>query len=262
MLPWTRGVIVDKDLIWDWEVAERVEDAEEERERLDLRREEGVEASGQGSRREDRNVSGNFHGLPQAENIWIVEDQEETLLEGQLEDIREQEEDNMSLPVHLNKTPLVEEDVVTNAAAIAQLEAEGEQENYPGGGSQDPPQLTMDVEKEGHNLQDLQLQENQDFPLQQQDDIHLSPLQNHDDMLVGDNPQVRTPSPLASIPSVLQDTVQTKLAMLSFGEGSCSFSDLCPPSTTVRREAAVSFFQLLHMEKEKKIVTCSRTCLV
>ena len=90
-----------------------------------------------------------------------------------------------------------------------------------------------------------------DIPLQQQDDLHLSPLQHQDEMLAGDNHQVRTPSPLASIPSVLQDAVQTKLAMLSLGGGSCYFSDLCPPATTARREAGLLLPSAAHGEGEE-----------
>ena len=107
-------------------------------------------------------------------------------MEGQLEDIREQEEDNMSLPVHLDKTPVVEKDIVTDVTGTAQLEVEDEEENHLGRGVLESPQLSMEVEDVGHNLQDL-LQENQNFPLQQQDDLHLSPRQHHDDMLVGGN---------------------------------------------------------------------------
>jgi histone-lysine N-methyltransferase SETD8 len=60
-----------------------------EKEKQKTTREMSVEASGQGSRLEDRNISGS---LPQSVSSRIIPVQEKTLVEGQLEDIRELED--------------------------------------------------------------------------------------------------------------------------------------------------------------------------
>ena len=54
---------------------------------------------------------------------------------------------------------------------------------------------------------------------------------------------------------VTRDTIKTNLSSLFTEKEFCFFSDLCPPSTSSRREAAGTFFHLLQMEKERKIVT-------
>ena len=88
------------------EVEEREEDEERERVRQNTIGEMSVEASGQASRLEERNISGSFLGVPQAESSRIIPDMEKTLVEGQLDDIREQEEevDRVSTCVDVDKT--------------------------------------------------------------------------------------------------------------------------------------------------------------
>ena len=63
-----------------------------------------------------------------------------------------------------------------------------------------------------------------------------------------------SPSLPLSLP-VPRDSVEMKLAGLLIETEYCYFSDICPPSTSNRREAAGTFFHLLQMEKERKIVT-------
>jgi hypothetical protein len=252
-----RQVGVDREFTWDWVVEE-----DEVRERQNTVGERSVEASGQGSRLEERNASGSFLGLPQAESSRIVPDMEKTLVEGQLEDIREQEEeeDRVSTRVDVDKTV---EDARMKIFESEQHGAGVHQDHQQVGDGRDllPPvdtllQTTLVQENDQNTLlEEMQRREDNQEVIQD-----LQPPQQEDDLFQGilgvdDHHLQRSPSPtpLSPGPSVSQATVQSKLTVLSLGQGWCLFSDLCPPTTTTRREAAITFFHLLQMEKEKKV---------
>jgi hypothetical protein len=112
------------------------------------------------------------------------------------------------------------------------------------------------VQENDQNIlpEEIQRQENNQEVIQD-----LQPPHQEEDLFQGlfgvdDHHLQRSPSPtpLSPGPSVSQATVQSKLTELSLGQGWCLFSDLCPPTSTTRREAAITFFHLLQMEKEKK----------
>ena len=249
---------VDREFMWDWVVEE---EDDEERERQNTMGERSVEASGQGSRLEERNASGSFLGVPQAESSRIIPDTENTLVEGQLEEIREQEEeDTVSTRVDVDKTV---EDARVRIS---------ESEQHGAGVQQDLQQVvegqdllpsvdnllqTTLVQENGQNILLEEMQQQGEYQELNQD---LQPPQQEDDLFQGmfgvnDNHLQRSPSPtpLSQGPSVSQATVLSKLTELSLGQGCCLFSDLCPPTSTTRREAAITFFHLLQMEKEKKV---------
>ena len=69
------------------------------------------------------------------------------------------------------------------------------------------------------------------------------------------NNTLLSPPPLSPILISSQTTVLGKVSQLTDGAGRCCFSSICPPSSTIRIEAAVTFFHLLQIEKEEKLVS-------
>jgi len=211
---------------WDWgkEVEEVDEEVvAEEREREGTVGEGSIEVSGQGSRLEDGSRRGSFLGVPQAESSRIV-----------LADVIEE----------------------GGVAGMAGGQDGGEVVGgYDGRGSLAPGEevhLDLSPTVQEGNQQEV------DMVIAQQDPF-ANDLQNMEiDEDPGQQPINSTafsPLPVSPSPTISQDTVQAKLTQLADGNGFCLFSTLCPPTSTRRGEAAVTFLLLLQMEKEGKVTT-------
>eukprot|EP00092_Neocalanus_flemingeri_P007005 GFUD01007563.1.p1 GENE.GFUD01007563.1~~GFUD01007563.1.p1 ORF type:complete len:133 (-),score=43.14 GFUD01007563.1:143-541(-) len=81
---------------------------------------------------------------------------------------------------------------------------------------------------------------------------------NLQDMELGDDiDQQMVPRSFSRPPAttISQAAVHAKVSQLVEDSGWCSFSNLCPPASTSRGEAAITFFHLLQLEKEGKVIT-------
>ena len=69
------------------------------------------------------------------------------------------------------------------------------------------------------------------------------------------NQPLLSPPPLLPIPISSKATVLGKVTQLTEESGCSCFSSICPPTSTSRMEAAITFFHLLQMEKEGHLVS-------
>eukprot|EP00092_Neocalanus_flemingeri_P026355 GFUD01028571.1.p1 GENE.GFUD01028571.1~~GFUD01028571.1.p1 ORF type:complete len:567 (-),score=207.89 GFUD01028571.1:217-1917(-) len=207
-----RRAVGGREVTWDWQ-------EEDGRERQTGVGEGSVEASGEGSRMEERNLSGSFVVPPQFESSRIGVEQEE-MADRRLPDVREEEEDsradNLPTAPDLDKTAAIQDqqeemqvDKVINEQVMGDME----------------PDQPEDI---ANNLQDMEL------------GVDI------DQLMVPRSPPTTT---------ITQSAVHAKVSQLVEDSGWCSFSSLCPPTSTSRGEAAITFFHLLQLEKEGKVMT-------
>jgi len=235
-----------REVSWDWDGGiARVDievdavEAEQEVERQNVDVEQSVELSRQGSRIEERRGSsvgpqvldqgskleeGSFLGLPQAESSRIVPADQGKDVHTALGDIVEEEDvvaevirEELLPPVNnLDHTPVVPEE-----------------------------ELCQDVWQQAENIKQL---------FDEQDDL----ANNIHNIQLDDINEYQQPSTanLPYVPSISQATVLAKVSQLTeYGSGFCYFSSICPPSSTSRIDAAITFFHLLQMEKETVLVS-------
>jgi len=237
-------------LSWDWEkaVVNDHDQVQEQQEREGI--EQGsVEGSGHGSRLELRemSVSGTFLGAPEAESSRISMDVEQGR-KRQLESIVEEGVEIMPespgncngglnekiIPeFNITDVPPVHGDIQDVQESLRQnIEVPTHQTSH----DQDLDEMNQQAHiGQGNLFQEIPCPQDQDFEMPR--DVPNSDL-----------------APMSSN-LVSQATVEDKLCTLVEAEGFCFFQDLCPPTTTKRREAAVTLFHLLQMEKEGKVVT-------
>merc|ERR1719427_970141 len=213
---------------WDWgEEVEEEGTVAEDLEREGTVGEGSIDVSGQGSRLGDRIRPDSFLGVPQAESSGISPD-----LEGGLVNV-------------------IEEGEVACGQDEGEVVSGNDVRGAPGG------ELHLDLSPtmpEGNQQEEMEV----DTVIAQQD-TKADDLQNIEyDEDPGHQPinfAAFSPLPVSTSPTISQDTVQAKLAQLADGNGLCLFSTLCPPTSTRRGEAAVTFLHLLQMEKEGKVIT-------
>jgi len=237
-------------LSWDWEkVAVDDHDQDQEQQEREGIEQVSVEGSGHGSRLELRemSVSGTFLGAPEAESSRISMDVEQGR-KRQLESIVEEGVEIMpESPGNCNgglNEKIIPEFNITDVPPVhgdIQDVQESPRQNievptHQTSHDQDLDEMNQQAHiGQGNLFQEIPCPQDQDFEMPR--DVPNSDL-----------------APMSSN-LVSQATVEDKLCTLFEAEGLCFFQDLCPPTTTKRREAAVTLFHLLQMEKEGKVVT-------
>ena len=217
---------------WDWDERQDIVDMEniesedvlQEVERQNAEVESNVEVSRQDSRIEERRVS-NF-------GLLEISEQGNKIEEGSFPGLPQAESSRIA-PSEQGEVVnrglgdiLEEEDVGAKSAGEGLLPPVEDLDHTPVlHQEQHQVEMQLDVEINDMNLDQLQV----DQPL-------LSP-------------------PLSPTPLSSQATVLGKVTQLTDESGSCCFSSICPPTSTSRMEAAITFFHLLQIEKEGHLVS-------
>eukprot|EP00092_Neocalanus_flemingeri_P017179 GFUD01018580.1.p1 GENE.GFUD01018580.1~~GFUD01018580.1.p1 ORF type:complete len:560 (+),score=197.09 GFUD01018580.1:2-1681(+) len=192
-----RRAVGGREVTWDWQ-------EEDGGERQTGVGEGSVEASREGSRMEERNLSGSFVVPPQFESSRIGVEQE--MADRRLPDVREEEEDsradNLPTAPDLDKTPTVQDqqdemlvDMVINEQVMGDMEP-----NEQVMGDMEPNQ----PEDIANNLQDMELGDNIDQQMVHRSLVALQPQPSPRQLFMPRCPNWwKTPAGAVSPPSVL-----------------------------------------------------------